>query len=216
MNWKTFLYKKTEENGYLVLRILFFRFVKSLDKKKRKKRWVLPVPPIKNVGRQTYCSNSETLRVVNKKTSIGSFCSIGTDVSIGVGHHPLYMLSSSPYFYLNELGYKRKNMPTHEEYYESPPITIGNDVWIGDRVLIMNGINIGDGAVIGSCAVVTKNVPPYAIVAGVPARIIKYRFPNEIINRLLKVKWWEKSDDIIKSIPYEDINSALEYLEKLT
>lgn len=96
-----------------------------------------------------------------------------------------------------------------------PSCRIGNDVWIGDGVFIMNGITVGDGAVIGAHAVVTKDVPPYAIVAGVPARVIRYRFDEKTIKKLLDLQWWNLPDDIIKDIPYDNIEKAIEFLENL-
>jgi tetrahydrodipicolinate N-succinyltransferase len=77
------------------------------------------------------------------------------------------------------------------------PISIGSDVWIGAGAMILDGVNIGHGAVVGARSVVTKNVPPYAIVAGVPARIIRYRFTDEIIARLLEIAWWNLDDSVI-------------------
>ena len=79
----------------------------------------------------------------------------------------------------------------------SLPIKIGNDVWIGVEAMILDGVTIGDGAVIGARTVVTKDIPPYAIAVGVPAKIVKYRFEQEVINRLLEIKWWDFSDDKI-------------------
>lgn len=75
--------------------------------------------------------------------------------------------------------------------YSRGPIKIGNDVWIGEGVVIMDGINIADGAIVGAYAVVTKDVPPYAVVAGNPARIVKFRFSQEIIDKLRQIKWWD-------------------------
>ena len=78
-------------------------------------------------------------------------------------------------------------------------MNIGNDVWIGANAMILGGITIGDGAIIGAGAVVTKDIPPYAIVGGIPARIIRYRFPNDVINALLSSQWWNLSENILKS-----------------
>ena len=78
------------------------------------------------------------------------------------------------------------------------PVTIGNDVWIGANVCILPGISIGDGAVLAAGAVITKDVPPYAIVGGVPAKVIKYRFSEDIIKKLLKIKWWNWEEEKVK------------------
>lgn len=126
------------------------------------------------------------------RTTIGKFCSIGENVRIGLGKHPLSCQSTYPGFYTNNFdlyGIKKEYDCPISEYEE---ITIGNDVWIGTSAIILDGVNIGDGAVIAAGAVVTKDVPPYAIVAGVPAKIIKYRFSEEKILHLLKEKWWDK------------------------
>jgi carbonic anhydrase/acetyltransferase-like protein (isoleucine patch superfamily) len=96
-------------------------------------------------------------------------------------------VSSSPFFYKNEK--LSKDRTYFEEYRQT---IIGNDVWIGARAILIDGITVGDGAVIGAGAVVTKDVPPYAIVGGVPAKIIKYRFEPEVIEFLLASQWWNK------------------------
>ena len=106
-------------------------------------------------------------------------------------------------------------MPVHEEFWQSEPIHIGNDVWIGDEVFVKNGVTIGDGAVLGARSVVTKDVPPYAIVAGVPAKIIRYRFDEPTRQELLRLKWWELDDDIIRQIPYDNISAALQFLREV-
>lgn len=114
---------------------------------------------------------------------IGKYCSIGMRCSIGGWQHDYTKKSTSPRIYREILnkGYIDQKLQ----------VIIGNDVWIGDNAVILKG-TIGDGAVIGAGAVVTKDVPPYAIVAGNPAKIIKYRFSQERIEELLMEKWWEK------------------------
>ena len=92
----------------------------------------------------------------------------------------------------------KKKFSRHERRLEQKTI-IGNDVWIGERALIKGGIKIGDGAVIGMGSVVTKNVPPYAIVAECPARIIRKRFDEQLIEKLLKIKWWDFDEEIIQN-----------------
>ncbi len=126
-------------------------------------------------------------------TTIGSFCSIASYCAIGGGRHPLNAVSTSPVFYAgrNSMGKNFSNIPEEE----NQGVEIGNDVWIGEAVFINDGLKIGTGAVIGAHSVVTKDVPPYAIVAGAPAKILRYRFDEETIQRLLESKWWEWSDE---------------------
>lgn len=146
--------------------------------------------------------------------SIGAYCSIGSDVLIGVRKHPTDMISTHPAFYANNKAFETYADRMYCD--ELPNIEIGNDVWIGSKSTVLGNIRIGDGAVVAYGSVVTKDVPPYAIVGGVPARIIKYRFDKEIIDRLLEIKWWELSDDFFKKYfrlmhdPYEFIHSYLE------
>lgn len=129
--------------------------------------------------------------------NVGKYCSIGADCAIGMGTHSLNYISTSSIFTAkkNGTGYSWADKSSFEEYKE---ITIGNDVWIGQRVMIMGGVNIGDGAVVGAGSIVTKNVPPYAIVAGVPAKIVRYRFSDEVIEKLEASQWWTLDDNVLK------------------
>ena len=130
-------------------------------------------------------------------TNIGSFCSIASYCAIGGGKHPLNSVSTSPVFYLghNSIGKNFSNIPEEE----NKGVEIGNDVWIGEAVFINDGVKIGTGAVIGSHSVVTRDVNPYSVVAGVPAREIRKRFDDETIEKLLESKWWEWSDEELKA-----------------
>ena len=143
-----------------------------------------------NVLIQSYSYVGGKTQIQNAK--VGKFCSIGENVRIGLGRHPLLCKSTYPGFYsdnYNLYGVKKEyECPISE--YES--VSIGNDVWIGTSSIILDGVTIGDGAVVAAGAVVTKDVPPYAIVGGVPARVIKYRFSPERISELLIEKWWDK------------------------
>lgn len=128
---------------------------------------------------------------------IGKYCSIGADVKIGLSKHPLTHVSTSPIFY-SDKNYLGVKLVDGTQFKEVDEVIIGNDVWIGSNAIVMGGIIIGDGAVIGAGSVVTKNVEPYSIVGGVPAKIIKYRFTGEEIKSLLNIKWWDWGLDEIK------------------
>ena len=134
-----------------------------------------------------------------QNTSIGKFCSIANDVLIGLGNHPLDLLSTSPLFYRRNNPLKISFLTKEFEIIEYKPISIANDVWIGTRSIIMDGVSIGNGAVIAANSVVTKDVPPFAIVGGIPAKIIKYRFPENKIEEMLAQKWWIWDLDKIKN-----------------
>lgn len=127
-----------------------------------------------------------------QNVTVGSFCSISNQVYIGLGNHPSNFFSTSPLFYRRNNPLKIKLIEKDIEFDEYHKIIIGNDVWIGARVIVLDGVVIGNGAILAANSVVTKNVPPYAIVAGVPAKIIKYRFSEEKINDLSKSEWWKK------------------------
>ncbi|MDB2357138.1 CatB-related O-acetyltransferase [Gammaproteobacteria bacterium] len=143
-------------------------------------------------------------------TNIGKYVSIGNNVKIGGATHPMHWVSMSPVFYYgrDSISKKFSNFPRPIEKESN----IGNDVWIGDSAIIMSGIDIGNGAVIGAGAIVTKNVPDYAIVAGSPAKIIRYRFSQEIIDKLLQIRWWDYSDNDIKKFA-KSIKSPEEFIQ---
>lgn len=126
-----------------------------------------------------------------QNVSIGKFCSVAKHSLIGLGTHPSYLLSTSPLFYRKNNPLKIEFLKNDIEFIEYEPVEIGNDVWIGARATIMDGVKIGTGAIIASGAVVTKDVPPYAIVGGVPAKLIKYRFNDNLITKLLSSTWWD-------------------------
>lgn len=146
------------------------------------------------LGRHSFCGYDCT--IIN--ADIGGFCSIASRVSIGGVAHPVHFVSTSPVFLSHKDSVKKK-FATHD-FLPEIRTTIGSDVWIGEGVFIKAGIKVGDGAVIGMGSVVTKDVPPFAIVAGNPAKLIRYRFSNEIIDALVSFRWWELSDEAISEI----------------
>jgi chloramphenicol O-acetyltransferase type B len=131
--------------------------------------------------------------------TIGRFCSIGSNVSIGLGSHPIEYFSTSPLFYRKKNPLNIKLIQHDLDFKEYKPIKIGHDVWIGTKALIMDGVVIGNGAIIAANSVVTKNVPPYSIVGGSPAKIIRYRFDEAKITNLLHSNWWNLGLNDIKN-----------------
>ena len=129
---------------------------------------------------------------------VGKFCSISSEVRLGMGTHTLDKLSTSPIFTEchNSTGFQWTDVQTDNPY---KTVIVGNDVWIGTGVMVMGGVTIGDGAVVGAGAIVTKDVPPYAVVAGVPAKVIRYRFSHELIEELESVKWWDMPEGVLKN-----------------
>ena len=162
-----------------------------------------------SVGRHTYVGKE--VNVTSSQSQIGAFCSLASHLSIGGGEHPLNYLSSSPFFYCSFLGW---NENVSDESFVKPVI-IGNDVWIGDYAFIKGGVKIGNGAVVAGHAVVTKDVPPYAIVAGVPAKILKYRFPDDIIRRLCNSEWWNLDDEFLRKLDFHNVEKCLDDIESL-
>ena len=154
--------------------------------------------------------------VVYSNTSIGKYCSIGRFVEMGLAQHPISYLSTHPFQCANSLFTR---FPGYSEIHRKPwrfhpPTTIGNDVWIGAKVNILSGVNIGNGSIIAAGSVVTKDIPPYSIVGGIPAKVIKMRFSDEIIEKLEAIRWWDMSLDTLKDLPFESIEECIEILEK--
>lgn len=171
-----------------------------------------------DIGEYSYICHTTRMGSVK----IGKFCSIGNDVILGVDNHPYTTISTSPFQYsrkkvtmLGNILVEEKNLLKPEP--KSPEETmaiIENDVWIGARAIIKCGVRICNGAIVGAGAVVTHDVPPYAIVAGVPAKVIKYRFDDEIIKKLEELKWWDYPKDFIVKLPFSDINKCISLLEE--
>lgn len=147
------------------------------------------------IGSYSYLSPNSSLIC----TKVGKFCSIASNCQIGLPSHSLKYISTSPIFTEKNNALKQRWI-TQNHFSPFNKTTIGNDVWIGASSIIIGGIIIGDGAVIAAGSVVTKDVPPYAIVGGTPAKIIKYRFSQEVITKLLQISWWDFSQTKLKKI----------------
>ena len=181
---------------YYLSKLIYYLQIPSIrDCKLAKHTRVLPHCNLIRVEMARY-SYIGTNTIVSD-TRIGAFCSIGSSCSIGGGVHPTDRVSTSPVFYDSSNCFKEKNHISADSRkpFKQPQTIIGNDVWIGENVFVSAGVNIGDGAVIGAHAVITKDVPPYAIVAGVPAKILRYRFDEATIKELMATQWWEWSDE---------------------
>ncbi|MBY8082158.1 CatB-related O-acetyltransferase [Vibrio fluvialis] len=127
--------------------------------------------------------------------TIGKFCSISWGVTIGAGEHDYNKITTHDFLY--NTGYDINDGKVSYDRFKDN-LSIGNDVWIGTNATICRGVTVGDGAVIGANSVVTKDVPPYAIVVGSPARVLKYRFDDKIIALLMDLKWWDLPPELIK------------------
>ncbi len=137
--------------------------------------------------------------VNNDKLIIGKYCSIacGAKFMFTAGNHNMTSLSTYPFpIFYEDWGLNGSNII--DAWNNNGDILIGNDVWIGYEAVIMQGIHIGDGAIIGTRSVVTKDVPPYTIVGGTPAKQIRKRFSEEVIAKLIKLQWWNWDDDIVQ------------------
>ena len=141
-----------------------------------------------SMARHSFCGYDCTIL----NADIGAFCSIASNVKIGGVPHPVQFASTSPVFLSHKDSIKAKF--ARHDYLPMVKTRIGHDVWIGEGAFIKAGVCIGTGAVVGMGAVVTKDVPPYAIVAGNPARVIRSRFSDEMVQSLLATAWWEKDD----------------------
>lgn len=155
-------------------------------------------------------------------TDIGRFTTFARNCHIGGVEHPIHHLSTSffrisrnwfPDDPLAQTAPLIKNTPPPERK-RGNRIKIGNDVWFGAGAIVLKGLEIGDGAVIGAGAVVTSDVPPYAIVAGNPARVLRLRFEEAIVKDLLRSRWWDRDPEFLATLPLDDVKACLAALEK--
>lgn len=170
------------------------------------------------IGKFSYLGNHTDLNYV----SIGKYTSIGPRVNNVVGQHPSKgFVSTHPVFYSTQkqIGFSYVTTQRFTEYNfldnSNFLVRVGNDVWVGCDVTFMDGIKIGDGAIIAAGAVVVSDVPSYAIVGGIPAKVIRYRFSTEDIEYLQDLKWWDKDDSWVRSHAtyFDDIDTLRNVLE---
>lgn len=173
----------------------------------------LGVPTV--IGAATYISGPVNLRGIKR---IGRFCSLGNNINFGPGNHPVDWLSTNPFQY-NAIFLDHpefRNLSRFGKIYsDKSEVEIGNDVWVGSNVTVMRGVKIGDGAIIAAGSIVTNDVPAYGVVGGIPAKIIKYRFNQEIINKLLELSWWDYDTRCFEDVDFDHIEAAIDQLFSL-
>lgn len=152
--------------------------------------------------------------------SIGRYCSIAPGLTAGDSNHPTNWLSTHPFQHGgSKLFQQWTKKPEHDfvklEQGARYASHIGNDVWIGANVMLMPGVTLGDGSIVGAGAIVTRDVPPYAIVAGSPAKVIRYRFEPHIIEQLLELQWWRFDADSMLGVDFCNVESAIAQIRAL-
>lgn len=170
------------------------------------------------IGRYSYFRDGR----IHTAKSIGRYCSFGPGISIGEYDHPVAWLSTSSFQYNPErfgwyppfadFQYRKKTKEEKRAINKTPPV-IGNDVWVGAKATILRGVTVGDGAVIAAGAVVTRDVKPYEIVGGLPAKHLKFRFPSEVIERLRAVQWWQYDAKDLSGIDFANVEGAIAEIE---
>ena len=148
-------------------------------------------------------------------TKVGRYCSIAYGVFFGHHEHPTNWLTTSSIATDNVPAIFADAKVDVKPFRAFKPIEIGNDVWIGTHSYIRSGVTIGDGAIVGAHAIVTRDVPPYAVVVGNPARVVKYRFPEELINDLLEFRWWRFNFADFPKLDVTNTECALRQLKKM-
>ncbi len=190
------------------------KLLKSILKKENKKiKQLCERYPQYQIGKHTYGHPKILSWGEGTQIKIGAYCSFAGGIKIFLGgEHRTDWVTTYPF---TELWESAKSIKGHPG--TKGDVVIGNDVWVGEDATIMSGVMIGDGAVIGSCAVVTKDVPPYGIVAGNPAKLVKKRFDDETIDRLLEIRWWDWDEEAIeKYLPLLLSNDIALFLDKAT
>lgn len=166
-----------------------------------------------SIGAYTFLRDG--VRIAGQVSHIGRFCSIAPGVVMGDSNHPTEWLSTHSFqwgegSWIPSKALSRFNTPVDRKGRRT---LIGSDVWIGANAIILPGVTIGDGAIIAAGSVVSRDVPPYAIVGGVPARVIRFRFDEKTVERLMAIRWWRFSLNDLFGVPFNDIQATLGMLE---
>jgi acetyltransferase-like isoleucine patch superfamily enzyme len=200
------------------LALIAFKVLKKLRLRAVKDSRVHPTSKLESgtvfyhstMGRHSFCGYDCEI----SHADIGSFVSIANGVVIGGGRHPMEWVGMSPVFYEGRDSVKAK-FSTHARA-PVQRVRVGHDVWIGRSAIVLPGVEIGNGAVVGAGAVVTKDVAPYAVVAGSPARLLRYRFSESTVARLAATAWWDRDDETLERLGpwFNDVEGFLELAEK--
>jgi phosphonate metabolism protein (transferase hexapeptide repeat family) len=161
-----------------------------------------------SIGDYTYTAGDASIIY----STVGKFCSIASHVRLNPGNHPMHRVTQHHMTYRRRMfGFGDTDDDAFFDWRRAHHVTIGNDVWIGHGAIVMPGVSVGDGAVIGSGAVVTKDIAKYTIVGGVPAKVIRERFPREIAKRIAATRWWDWPRALLEE-RFDDLNDVERFL----
>jgi acetyltransferase-like isoleucine patch superfamily enzyme len=170
---------------------LKIKLARILDLEIESPPYVIPTSKYVSVGYKTRHNGNIKIKGHNNYVEIGSYCAIGEDVTIITSNHNYNYPSIQYTFYAENFG----ETPYKNNVDKDPVVIIGNDVWIGDRVLILPGVKIGNGVCIGAGSIVTKDIPSFSIVAGIPAKVIKKRFSDKDVSLIEASEWWKYTEE---------------------
>jgi phosphonate metabolism protein (transferase hexapeptide repeat family) len=162
------------------------------------------------VGAYSYCAGDVAIIY----SEVGKFCSIASHVRLNPGNHPMQRVTQHHMTYRRvQYGFGDTDDEAFFDWRRADKVTVGHDVWLGHGVLVMPGVSIGTGAVVGAGAVVTKDIPPYTVAVGVPAKPLRLRFSEDAIEKLLQIAWWNWNRELLEE-RFEELNDLETFLEK--